>query len=179
MIQLLGAGAFAREVAAYIRALGNTESKLVDTTVDAVEDISSLIAIGSPSVRRRLAEEYEVDYKIVNFGKAYGEVRVKEGVIICPGTQITTNVTLGKHVIVNLNCTIGHDVTIGDYCTLNPGVNVSGNVTIGNNCTIGSNAVIREGITICDDVTVGAGMIIVKDITEPGTYVLDAKPRKL
>lgn len=179
MIQLLGAGAFAREVAEYIRVIGKTECRLVDTTTDAVEDIPSLIAIGSPKVRKMLAEQYELDYKIANFGVSYGEVRVKQGVIICPGTQITTNVTIGKHVIINLNCTIGHDVVIGDYVTINPGVNVSGNVTIGNNCTIGSNTFIKEGISICDNVTIGGGMIIVKDITEPGTYVLDVKTRKL
>lgn len=179
MIQLLGAGAFAREVASYIRTIGKTECKLVDTTVDAVEDIPSLIAIGSPKVRRMLAEQYSLDYKIANFGNSYGEVKAKQGVIICPGVQITTNVTIGMHTIINLSCTIGHDVVLGDYVTLNPGVNVSGNVTIGNNCTIGSNTAIREGITICDDVVLGAGMIVVKDITEPGTYVLDTKPRKL
>ena len=57
-------------------------------------------------------------------------MEIGEGTIICAGSIITTNVIIGDHVIVNLDCTIGHDDIIRDFATLYPSVNVSGNVII-------------------------------------------------
>ena len=57
-------------------------------------------------------------------------VEIGGGTIITAHTSITTNISIGRHVHVNLNCTIGHDTVIEDYVTLSPGVHLSGNVTI-------------------------------------------------
>ena len=35
--------------------------------------------------------------------------------------MLTTNLTIGRHVLVNLNVTIGHDCVIGHYVTFSPG----------------------------------------------------------
>ena len=58
-------------------------------------------------------------------------VEIGEGTIICAGTVITVDIEIGNHVIINLDCTLGHDDVIADYVTVYPSVNISGNVTVG------------------------------------------------
>lgn len=169
MLQIIGKGGFGREVAAY--AMSVTKSFEGDLAgLDPKEE--TVIAIGSGQVRKDIAESRtDIYFGILNEGTCYELPTYGPGAIICPGTIITTGVDLGKHVLINLNCTIGHDTDIGDYTTISPGVNISGNVKIGKLCYIGSNVVIREKVQICDNVIVGAGAVVVKDITEAGTYV--------
>ena len=119
----------------------------------------SLIGVGNPYLKWDIDKDFPF------------AVWHNNGVIICPGAIVTVNVTLGRHVHLNLNATVGHDSTIGDYTTVSPGAAVSGNVTIGKRCYIGTGAVIIEKINICDDVIIGAGAVVVKHITESGTYV--------
>lgn len=169
MLQIIGKGGFAREVAGYCF----TTALLIDSREkDLIKQEPTVIGIGDGDIRKKIFGEFpDLPYICIFRGTQYGENRIGKGSIVCPGTIITTNVQIGEHVIINLNCTIGHDVVIKDFTTLSPGVNVSGNVEIGECCYIGTNAVIREKIKICDDVTIGAGGVVVKDITEPGVYV--------
>jgi sugar O-acyltransferase (sialic acid O-acetyltransferase NeuD family) len=171
MMLIIGKGGFAREVKGYTsQPCLMIESQSIDLLSTKAQP--TLIAIGDGEVRKNIFGKYpDLNYICLFRGTEYGENNYGIGTIICPGTILTTNVQLGDHVIVNLNCTIGHDVRIGSFTTLSPGVNVSGNVTIGELCYIGTNAVIKEKITICDKVTIGAGGVVVKDITEPGVYV--------
>lgn len=162
---IFGKGGFAREVKAYFDGVSHlVDSRNTKTPLEAV------IAIGDPLIREKVANEHSCQWLTLNFGRAHSS-EIGEGTIICPGAVLTTNVKLGRHVIINLNCTVGHDCTIGDFTTLSPGVHVSGNVTIGKRCFVGSGAVIREGVTICDDATIGSGAVVLSDITEPGVYV--------
>lgn len=169
MLTIIGKGGFGREVAGY----AFQTSQLVESHQgELFFDKPVVIAIGDGAVRKKIFGYYpNLLYTCIFRGQQFGENTIGRGSIISPGTILTTNVTIGEHVIINLNCTIGHDCKIGSFTTLSPGVNVSGNVTIGELCYIGTNAVIREGITICDEVTIGAGGVVVKDITEPGVYV--------
>ena len=96
-------------------------------------------------------------------------VEIGEGTVICAGNILTTNIILGKHVQINLDCTVGHDVVMGDYATLAPGVHVSGYVHIGKRAYIGTGAVIINGtqnnpLVIGDNVTIGAGACVTKSI---------------
>lgn len=171
MIQIIGKGGFAREVALYFKFKSLFfENKEID---NAKNNIPTVIAIGDGNVRAKIANEYpDLEYGVfMDNRNLYGNALIGKGTIICPGTILTTDIKIGNHVILNLNCTVGHDTVIGDYTTASPGVNISGNVNIGKRCYLGTNSVIREGITICDDVVIGAGGVVVKDITEPGTYV--------
>lgn len=178
-IQIIGKGGMAREVVAYYKSYWHKKykcrSKVVMGEYEEIENFSNnentIIAIGSGAVRKAIAEKYDFNYDFLNFGKTYSSNYVGDGSIICPGSILTTNITIGKHVIINLNCTIHHDVKIGNFSTISPGVNLCGNVKVGELCFIGANSVIREKISICDNVTIGAGAVVVKDITEPGIYI--------
>ena len=87
-----------------------------------------------------------------------------EGCVICSGTILTVNIKIGSHVIINLDCTVGHDAVINDYCVLSPSVNISGNVTLGEGVYVGTGANIIEKISVGANTTIGAGAVVLKDI---------------
>jgi len=109
-------------------------------------------------------------------------VEIGEGSIICAGNILTTNISIGRHVHINLDCTIGHDVRIGDFSTLAPGVHVSGYVQIGAGVYVGTGAVFVNGtesepLIIGDNVTIGAGACVTRSIEAGQTVVgIPAKP---
>jgi len=103
-------------------------------------------------------------------------VEMGEGAVICRGNTLTTNIVLGRHVQINLGCTIGHDAVLDDFATLAPGVHVSGHVHLGKRVYVGTGAVIKNGtpsapIVIEDDVTIGAGACVVKSVPRGQTVV--------
>ena len=109
-------------------------------------------------------------------------IEIGIGTVICAGNILTTNITLGQHVQINLDCTVGHDVIMGDYTTLAPGVHVSGRVHLGRRVYVGTGAVIingteRDPIIIGDDAVIGAGAVVTKYVP-PGVTVVGvpAKP---
>ena len=99
------------------------------------------------------------------------DTEIGEGSIICAGTVVTVNVNVGKHAIINLNCTIGHDTVTGDYFTAHPGSNFSGKVVIENGNYFGTGSKVIQGVHITEDCIFGAGAVIVDDIVNKGTYV--------
>ncbi len=109
-------------------------------------------------------------------------IRMGAGTVICAGNILTTNIVLGEHVQINLDCTIGHDVIMGDFATLAPGAHISGCVQLGRRTYVGTGAVIINGtqespIVIGDDAVIGAGACVTRNV-EPGATVVGvpAKP---
>jgi sugar O-acyltransferase (sialic acid O-acetyltransferase NeuD family) len=103
-------------------------------------------------------------------------IEIGLGTVICAGNILTVNITLGKHVQINMDCTVGHDVIMGDYTTLTPGVHVSGCVHFGKRVYVGTGAVIVNGtqeepIVIGDDVVIGAGACVTKSVPAGFTVV--------
>ena len=106
-------------------------------------------------------------------------VTVGEGTIICAHTIITVNISIGNHVIINLDCTIGHDSVLNDFVTLYPSVNVSGITTIGYCTELGTGMQIIQGITVGSHSIIGAGAVVVKNIPDKCTAIgCPAKPIK-
>jgi sugar O-acyltransferase (sialic acid O-acetyltransferase NeuD family) len=169
MLQIIGKGGLGREVASYT----DGEISVFENECNGIRgDIGTIIAIGDGEVRRRVVSKFPgIQYTVFNAGQKFGKVDIGEGSIICPGTKLTTDIKIGKHVLINLNCTIGHDCVIGDYASIAPGVNICGNVTIGDGVFIGANAVIREKVNICRNAIIGAGAVIVKDVTTAGLHL--------
>ena len=85
-----------------------------------------------------------------------------KGVIITAGVILTTGITLGDFVIVNLATTIGHDVTVGAYSSVMPGCSISGNVQIGEKSVVGTGARILQNISIGAQSVIGAGAVVTK-----------------
>ena len=173
---IYGAGGFGRELAwlaqtcsfdvrGFIDDNPNHQGAIVNgIRVLSLEDANSMLpnayvvgAMGNPKAR-----------EISPF------VEIGVGTVVCAGSIITTNIRLGRHVQINLDCTIGHDVIIEDFCTLTPGVHVSGVVHIGRGAYIGTGAVILNGtqeapIEIGEYSVVGAGACVTKSVAQSVT----------
>jgi sugar O-acyltransferase (sialic acid O-acetyltransferase NeuD family) len=130
------------------------------------------LGIGSPVLRCKLSKQFidlggELTSTISPFANiGHFDTVVGQGCSIMTGVAITNNIKIGKGVLINLNCTIGHDTTIGDFAEISPGVTISGNCKIGKLTSLGSNASILPNITIGNNVVVGAGTVVIKDIPD-------------
>lgn len=143
-------------------------------------DVKVVVAIGNPIVRERLMKKaagqgFGFETLVHSQVEMSKWVEVGIGTIICGGSILTTNIRIGEHVHINLNCTIGHDVVLGDFVTLAPGVHVSGCVMCGKRVYIGTGSVIINGtqdkpIVIGDDAVVGAGACVTRSIPTGQTW---------
>lgn len=148
-------------------------------------DAYYVCAIGAAEVRRRVLNRLEtiihakyatlLDPSVIMSDR----IKVGAGSIICAGTIVTVDVTIGKHVIINLDCTVGHDAVIDDYVTLYPSVNVSGITHVCECAELGTGVQIIQGKSIGNGTIVGAGAVVVKDLPCRCTAVgSPAKPIK-
>ena len=107
---------------------------------------------------------------------------IGEGAVICAGNILTANITLGRHVQINLGCTVGHDVVMEDFATLAPGVHVSGCVSLGRRVYVGTGAVFCHGrrsdrLVVGDDALIGAGAVVTMSVPAGVTVVgVPARP---
>ena len=134
-------------------------------------------AVGSAKARKTIIERLK-ENSAIHFATVIDpsvilsdRVTVGEGSIICAGTVLTVDISIGKHVIINLDCTIGHDDIISDFVTIYPSVNVSGNVVVGTCAELGTGMQIIQGKRIGRESILGAGAVVVKDIPEKCTAV--------
>lgn len=129
-------------------------------------------AVGAAKIRRKIIEQIK-DLPLVRFGTLIDpnvicseKVMIGEGSIICAGTIITVNISIGSHVIINLDCTIGHDAVIHDFVTIYPSVNVSGNVIVHECVELGTGMQIIQGKMIEAESIIGAGAVVIRDIPQ-------------
>lgn len=98
------------------------------------------------------------------------KVNVGEGTIIYPGSTINYNTNIGRFVIMNMNCAIGHDCIINDYTSLSPGVNLGGYTYVGKQSEVGIGASTLQFINIEDKSIIGGNCVVVKNV-KSGTTV--------
>ena len=145
----------------------------------------TLVAVGDPQLRSRLVELAasaglrpspplvhqvvwaELDADTVTFG---------EGVVICPGSIVTTNVEIGAHVQINVACTVMHDCRVGAFSTLSPGVHLSGNNVLEPSVFVGTGAVTVQGLPerpleIGRGAVIGAGAVVTGNVAAGATVV--------
>lgn len=139
-------------------------------SIASAREIYAVCAVGSAKVRKKIIEKLGKKVlfpTVVDPSVLVSErVEIGEGSIICAGTIITVDIKIGKHVIVNLDCTVGHDAVLHDYVTVYPNVNISGNVDVGECAEMGTGMQIIQGKKIGTGSIVGAGAVVIKDIPE-------------
>lgn len=109
-----------------------------------------VVAIGDPEGRRQVVERCaKAGHKfpaLVHSSVDIAGVReIGEGAVIFRGSMLTVDIRIGRHVHLNIGCTVSHDAVIDDFATLSPGVRVAGNVHIGAGAFLGIGASVING----------------------------------
>jgi sugar O-acyltransferase (sialic acid O-acetyltransferase NeuD family) len=140
----------------------------VDTLMGMGGEIEYVIAIGDPAARETLAGQLEgvgQAATLVHPAATVGsQVEMGEGCVVFAGARLTTRITLGRHVHINLNSTVSHDCTLGDFTTLSPGVSLSGATRAGPAVLFGTGAVTLPGVRVGSRTVIGAGAVVTKDV---------------
>jgi sugar O-acyltransferase (sialic acid O-acetyltransferase NeuD family) len=144
---------------------------------DAREDVSVVVAIGNPSSKKKVVDQIcnttKAQFATLLHPKAWvgNRVAIGAGSIICAGALITTDITIGRWVIVNIGSTVGHDAILEDYVTIAPTVNVSGSVVVAEGVDLGTGSTVIQGKNIAEWSIVGAGAVVVRDVEANKTVV--------
>jgi len=138
--------------------------------------VLAICGVGAPETRRKMilkVKEYGIGFCSVIHPNAITTRWNKIGVgsIITAGCILTNQITVGDHVHLNLDCTVGHDAILEDFVTVAPGVHISGNVTLKTGAYIGTGANIIEKKTVGMWSVVGAGSAVVNDVPANVTVV--------
>lgn len=196
---IIGVGGFGREVAWLVERINNVNptwnligfiddnEKLHGSIVGGYpvlgccdwlnqnkNDVYAVCAIGASKIRRKVIEKLDevkfatiVDPSVIISDK----IVIGNGSIICAGTIATVNIEIGSHVIINLDCTIGHDAVLKDFVTLYPSVNISGNTVLEECVEMGTGSQIIQGLRVGEGTIVGAGAVVVKELPRECTAV--------
>ena len=206
---IIGAGDFGREIANVVERINSVRSewkllgfiddnkeiqgKLIDGykvigTSEwlnaADEEIYAICSLGVASTRKKVIAKFtNANIKWATLidpdARLYRDSEIGKGSIICGGSILAINTKVHDHVIINLNCTLGHDDIVDDYCVINPGVNISGKVKLNKCVDMGTGAKAIQGLSVGSNTTVGAGAVVIKDLPENCVAVgAPAKPIK-
>jgi sugar O-acyltransferase (sialic acid O-acetyltransferase NeuD family) len=142
---------------------------------------SACIAIGSPTLRAKLAAKCEaagigLKSAVAKNVVIMDEVEIGPGACLSPFVTLTSNIKIGKGFHANLYSYVEHDCVIGDFVTFAPGAKCNGNIVIEDYAYIGSNAVIRQGrpgqpLIIGQGAVVGMGAVVTKNVAAGTTVV--------
>ena len=138
---------------------------------DTHPDVPCVVAIGDPKPKKKMITELQKRH--VTFCNAiHPSVIMSEfiefgtGVIIGAGCILTVNIKIGNHVIINLNCTIGHDTVIEDFTSIMPTVQINGNNHLHEGIYVGTGTTFIHQISVGAWTTIGAGAVVVSDIPD-------------
>lgn len=143
------------------------------------ENINLILAFGSPLLKEKSVRVLRHN-KLIKFPSLIHptatlldptSIRIGAGSIITAGVILTTNITIGEHVLLNLNATVGHDTNIGDYSSVMPGVNLAGEVVVEEQALIGSGANILNRKRVGRNSRVGAGAVVLRDVPANSTAI--------
>jgi sugar O-acyltransferase (sialic acid O-acetyltransferase NeuD family) len=150
--------------------------RLLDDATKPDDKIGFVVALGDAAARERCATLCEqagfTAIPLIHPGiELSPTVTIGQGSVICAGAILTVNIRIGRHVHINVGCTISHDAVLGDYATLSPGVNIAGHVQLGRHVFIGTGATIINGssvnpLTIGDGAVIAAGACVTASVEE-------------
>ena len=194
-LYIVGAGGTGRETLDVALALVRPvtaflDEKLAGTVVRGLTVLATeearpgdgyVIGIADPVTRRRLAGLLDARglqaVTLVHPRAMVGpETTLGHGCVVMAGAHLSSTVTLGAHVQVQYNATVGHDTVLEDYVSVLPGANVAGGVHLEQDVTIGSNAVVLQNLRVGRGTFVGAGAVVTRELG-PGLVAVGAPAR--
>ena len=103
-------------------------------------------------------------------------VSIGVGAMLIGPINITTDVAVGAHTLINPGCTIAHDCVLEDFVNLGPSCSLAGRVTVREGANLGVGVSVAPGVVIGAWSTVGAGAVVIRDV-EPGATVAGVPAR--
>lgn len=141
-----------------------------DSVRQYVPNLYAVAAIADPKSKERAVQEAHTTgckfatliHPTVQYDQS--TIKIGPGTIICGGSILSVNIAIGAHVIINLDCTIGHDTIIEDYATILPGCHIAGYTTIRRSALLGAGMVTIPRCEIGASSVIGAGAVVVRNI---------------
>ena len=130
-----------------------------------VDADAAVLAIGTPTLKQRLANELqELGFSFPTFVHPSAVIaptaQLGRGVIICPQCVVSPDVVMGDFSYLNYSSGVGHNTVVGAFTQINPGAQIGGNCTIGEAALIGSGSVILHERTIGERAVIASGAAI-------------------
>lgn len=155
--------------------------------VFALDDVRINVSFADPFARAEtvaLCESKSLSFfSIIDpTAQIFDHVTLGKGCIIAAGVIITSNVSIGDHVHVNIASYVEHDCVLEDFVTLSPRTSCNGYVEVGTRAFIGAGAIVKQGDfrkprTIGAGAVVGMGAVVTNDVGAGTTVVgVPAKP---
>ena len=131
-----------------------------------------IIAIGNNAVRRRIAQQYALEWASAIHPSAQIAlgVTIGEGTVVLANAVINSDTVIGRHGIINSAAVVEHDNVLGDFVHIAPHATLCGVVTVGDNTHVDAGATIARVVKVCADCSIGVGSAVDRDITQPGRY---------
>ena len=146
--------------------------------------VCAAIAMQDGGIRKRIVEKlagFDAWETLIHPSVNMSDTsQIGKGSIVCAGSNISVNTSIGNHCIFNLSVTVGHDCTISDYVSVMSGATICGHVTIGEEAYLATNCTVVPGKKVGAHARVGAGSVVLRNVKENVTVMgVPAKVLKL
>ena len=132
---------------------------------------NAVISIGSNAVRKKISEDYLLNYITAIHPSAIisPSAEIGEGTVVMAGVVVNANAKIGSHCILNTSSVIEHDCVLEDFVHISPNAALAGNVSVGEGAHIGIGASVIQGVKIGKWAVVGAGSAVIRDVSDFAT----------
>lgn len=145
-----------------------------DSLIDNSEFVAVhefMIGVGDMAIRRRIGELLTrrggIGATVIDPSAIVGaRVSWGEGLFVCAGVVIGSDVKIGRHVVVNTKAGIDHDCVLGDYAFVGPGVTLAGGVQCGEEVLFGVASCVIPNVRIGHRTIIGAGAAVISNIED-------------
>lgn len=134
------------------------------------------VAIGSNSVRRRIAEALAafggVRHSIVHpQAMISASCRIGDGSFVAAGAIVGPDAEVGAGCIVNHGAIVDHDCRVADYCHVAPRTTLGGGALLDSGVLVGAGAVVLPSVRVGRGAIIGAGAVVHRNVPSDQTYV--------
>lgn len=91
-------------------------------------------------------------------------VLLGDGCVVCPFAVVDCDLSIGRHVIVNVHSLVAHDCLLEDYVTLSPNVHLGGLTVVRANSFLGMSASTIPRVEIGASSVIAAGACVTRNI---------------
>lgn len=130
-----------------------------------------VMAISDPAAKKRLAltlqaRGWEPEIFIHDSAALGLSAKIGAGTVVCPRCCLSTDCTIGEHVLINSASGIGHDAVVGSYSSLLGSVSINGNVTVGEGVLFGACSMIHPGKKVGNWAKIGIGSVVLRNVAD-------------